>query len=405
MSSRAASPHDPPQQPSMASFDSPSNPLISLLHNSLILSYTVAYLPTLSIVSLASTSQSLYSLVYELHPRTVFRRLDLHSASPLPHADLECFSKHKFNVLRTKRLLSLVTTLILDSVVDLRFATLRDILLDDSYNVRILSIRRKPDLNFDASFMVILRYLIWHSRPDRTPKLKGLYYFTRPSQLERYQLPSSRETPTDAPRYTHLPEGVTTTPGSYLGRSTITAHASEDTPTWTSGYGSLFQRNGPSSLICASTMEACQGLIAFDAILCHHGPGSKDCPLVANISLGPEGCQICHSAPEKPLVFGQSPSHELPLLTPPPLFASTVKAAQTLSPGENPTFYARCDICMRERWCASCNAWWCENCYTPLSHRPASAPQTDIKVHMGLCVQKCLVGELYSGAGEGGMWG
>ncbi|KAL9015335.1 MAG: hypothetical protein Q9173_000045 [Seirophora scorigena] len=389
----------------MASFDSLSNPLISLLQNSLILSHTVAYLPTLSILSLASTSRSLYSLVYELHPRTVFRRLELHSASPLPHADLECFSEYKCNVLRTKRLLPFVTTLILDSVVDLRIATLREILLDDSYNVRILSIRRRPDMYFDENFLLILHCLINPSRPDRTPKLKGLYYFTRPSQLERYQLPSSRETPTDAPRNSHLPEGVTTTAGSYLGRSTVTAHASEDSTTWTSGYGRIFERNLSSSIICAGTMKACQRLIAFDAVLCHHGPGSKDRPLVANISLGPEGCQICHSAPEKPLVFGQSPTHELPLLTPPPLFASTVNAAQTVSPGENPTFYARCDMCMRDRWCASCNAWWCEDCYTPLKQRPASAPQTDIKVHMGLCVQKCLVGELYSGAGEGGMWG
>ncbi|KAI4111737.1 MAG: hypothetical protein LQ345_006683 [Seirophora villosa] len=405
MSSIVASPHEPPQQSSMTSIDSPSNPLTSLLHNSLILSYTVVYLPTPSILSLASTSRSLYSLIYELHPRTIFRRLELHSASPLPHPDLERFSEHKCNVLRTKRLLSFVTTLILDSVVDLRIATLREILLNDFYNVRILSVRGEYDIYFDENFLLILHCLICPSRPDRTPKLKGLYYFTRPSQLERYQLPSSRETPTDAPRYSHLPEGVTTTPGSYLGRSTITAHASEDTPTWTSGYGSLFKPDLLSSTSCVRTMEACQGLIAFDAVLCHHGPGSKDRPLVANISLGPEGCQICHSAPEKPLVFGQSPSHELPLLTPPPLFASTVKAAQTLSPGENPTFYARCDMCMRDRWCASCNAWWCENCYTPLSQRPASAPQTDIKVHMGLCVQKCLVGELYSGAGEGGMWG
>ncbi|KAL8955335.1 MAG: hypothetical protein Q9193_006774 [Seirophora villosa] len=404
-SSIAASPHEPPQQRSMASFDSPSNPLISLLHNSLLLSYTVAYLPTLSIVSLASTSRSLYSLIYELHPRIVFRRLELHGASPLPPADLECSPEYKFNVLRTKRLLSFVTTLILDSVVDLRIATLREILLDDFYNVRILSIRRKPDLYFDENILPILHRLMGSSRPDRTPKLKGLYYFTPPSQIGRYQLPSSRETPTDAPIYSHLPEGVTTAAGSYLGRSTTAAHASEDNATWTSGYGRIFERSLSSSILCASTMEACQGLIAFDAVLCHHGPGSKDRPLIANISLGPGGCQICHSAPEKPLIFGQSPTNELPLLTPPPLFASTVKAAQTLSPGENPTFYARCDMCMRDRWCASCNAWWCENCYTPLEQRSASAPQADIKVHMGLCVQKCLVGELYSGAGEGGMWG
>jgi hypothetical protein len=34
-----------------------------------------------------------------------------------------------------------------------------------------------------------------------------------------------------------------------------------------------------------------------------------------------------------------------------------------------------------------------------------SQQQQEIKVHMGLCVDTCLVGELMSGAGEGGMCG
>ena len=60
---------------------------------------------------------------------------------------------------------------------------------------------------------------------------------------------------------------------------------------------------------------------------------------------------------------------------------------------------------------------WCESCYnTPSTEvgasmsaaeelSTASAPKQTIKVHRGLCVKTCLVEELYTGGGEGGMWG
>jgi len=67
------------------------------------------------------------------------------------------------------------------------------------------------------------------------------------------------------------------------------------------------------------------------------------------------------------------------------------------------------------------NKWWCETCYEiPENGQPqrhaevrdmidigdTQVPKPEsIKVHMGLCVENCLVGEMMSGAGSFGMWG
>ena len=73
--------------------------------------------------------------------------------------------------------------------------------------------------------------------------------------------------------------------------------------------------------------------------------------------------------------------------------------------------YNHHQACLENRWCSGCNAWWCEACYTPpnpLTQAEFPKPARwdgSIKIHLGLCVEKCLISELYSGAGEGGMWG
>ncbi|KAL8652093.1 MAG: hypothetical protein Q9210_002885, partial [Variospora velana] len=285
-----------------------------------------------------------------------------------------------------------------------------EVLQKEPYNVRILSIRNascldEEELSDKKELLHVLQNLIHPSSPGASPKLKGLYCFGRPDKLCYDQTLSYGVEPIHVLKIANTAEGVTTTAGSHLGQSTSTACAPEQIARWTGGYGTMFEVNQRSNEAWARLIIACKKMLAFDTVVCHHGPDSHIAPRVADISLGPEGCQICHSAPEKPLIFGQSPIHELPLLAPTPLFASTVKAAQSISPNENAKFYARCRLCMRDRRCSSCNAWWCENCYTPPSQRPMGAGQADIKVHMGLCVQNCLVGELYIGAGEGGMWG
>ena len=84
----------------------------------------------------------------------------------------------------------------------------------------------------------------------------------------------------------------------------------------------------------------------------------------------------------------------------------------------------RCEDCLKGRWCERCHKWWDEDCYagsvvaqrtelqqTELAETLATdgttavIPKHTIKVHMGLCVDHCLVGEMMAGAGSNGMWG
>ncbi|KAL9003970.1 MAG: hypothetical protein Q9188_003195 [Gyalolechia gomerana] len=398
--------------------------LLTLLHNPLVLSYIVPNLPETSILALASTSHSFRSLMYSTYPGITFRYIDLSSLpSLLLRADINSPEgviggigywhttddmlsvddyyatplRRVFYVFKKNSVLGCVTTLILDGLV-VPAALLREILCDEPYNVRILSLRGVKNLA-DQQLMQVLRYLI---RPSRTgnPKLKGLFHFTPP---EAQSLPTSEVLSQRLPQ--HHSEGVTAAPGSQLGRGLSVTSALPISSTWTDGQGEIFHPDTATNEAWAQLLLACQGLIAFDTTVCYHGPGSSLSPRLATIALGPEGCQICHSAPENPLVFGQSPAHELPLLPPPPLYASSVKAAQSLEPKENKKFYARCMDCMKHRKCEMCNAWWCENCYTLPNVQSSSGPQAEIKVHMGFCVQRCLVEQLWSGAGEGGMWG
>ena len=181
------------------------------------------------------------------------------------------------------------------------------------------------------------------------------------------------------------------------------------------------------SLEWAQTIEACQGIIAFDAVLCRGprhdperaikgdavlGPESYLSPAIATVALGPAGCETCHSSVEGPAQFGHSPASEMPLLSPIPLHSSTIRAAQmphTIEGSRFPLLFARCEGCLKGRWCERCNKWWDEGCYTPsvVSQRTElqqtefiESVQTNgttqvyskavIKVHNGLCVEHCL---------------
>lgn len=399
--------------------------IIGLFQNNLILSLIVPNLPISLVLALASTSRSFRSLMYDSHRRVAFRYLDLSIlTSPLLHADIRPTEavmgsfhyrhttddmlsvddyyaaplRRVFYVFKKKSVLDCVTTLILDGLV-VPATLLREILCDEPYNIRILSIRRVKSIS-EAQIMQVLRYLIRPSRPS-DPKLKGLYYFT-PSE--------GRSLPVPEKAASQLPNsssgGVTSSPGSQLGRVASSDTSNPTTSMWTDSQGNIFHPIESSSEAWAQLLLACQGLIAFDAVVCCHAPGFILPPRLASIALGPQGCHDCHSAPEGPLVFGETPAHKLPLLPPPPLHASTVRAAQSLGLNDNKKFYARCVDCMTDRRCLVCNTWWCEDCYeTSNKWKTSKAPEPKIKVHMGFCIQKCLVEQLWTGAGEGGMWG
>jgi hypothetical protein len=184
-----------------------------------------------------------------------------------------------------------------------------------------------------------------------------------------------------------------------------------------------------------STILACEGIISFDVVLCNgprHPPLPRSessgpwyeksryhlTPRVATHSIG--GCCSCGRAPEGISRFGTSPLERFPLLAPPVLHSSTTRAAKSPFIASGNRLLLRCTDCLRNRFCESCHKWWCEDCYeipehghgvgSPHQWETAGTtlgghPEKNVKVHMGLCVEHCLVTEMMSGAGSNGMWG
>ena len=436
--------------------------LLDLLHNSLILGHIGPYLGMNGLLKLAATSKSFHDLIY--NSPHVFSYVDLTSVEScrkrldskfdtgeeeqedpsvaLLQSSEEFYARplrKVFCSLRSHNVLRYIRTLVLDGLV-VPAILVRELLCDETYNIRILSLRGVGDLG-SGKLLQVLRYVLRPSRPENTPKLKGLYFFTPEMAAAEFTAADFRQ------RYLSSLTGITNSIGARLGAGAGAGAASsgalhkefiqsswhQNNP-WYSGSG--------TEVFCISSkeesdqwsrlLEAASGMIAFDAVLCRQnshivaqmdGEGSQKVeemrfearPALANISLG--GCQMCGSCPEGPAYPGTSPEQHLPLLAPPPLHASTVKAAQRLHTNglPHPPFIARCRQCLKDRWCERCNAWWCESCYKiPSKRAPTNldlAPsgrqgsQQSVKVHNTLCVGNCLIDQLLNEGGEGGMWG
>ena len=427
--------------------------VLSLFQNTLVLCQVSAHLDVRSLLSLGGTSKTLQRIVYET-PQ-VFQRLDLSEvAGPLRHTQsLENFQslgdpstdeyfaqplRRAFGSLQRRNVLSNVRTMILDGLsVPLPIAS--GVLCDSQFSIRLLSLRGVKDLGHEK-LMRILRYVIRPGRPEGTPRLKGLYYFTPLHITADYSRVNLQQ------RHPQL-GGVTNSVGAQLGAGTsssgdIHRHLVQSTwhqsDPWYSHAGDVLDSGSvgrPERMDStieehwAQLMQAFQGLVAFDAVLCPHTSSEmherfaaddpnctwRSMPRMATISLG--GCQKCGSCPEQPAYPGKSPQYRLPLLAPPPLHSSSVKIAQRLHTNglPHPPFIARCRTCLKDRWCERCNAWWCESCYSPPTRRiiskiddssqPSENAGQSIKVQNNLCVEKCLMDELLNGVGEGGMWG
>lgn len=314
-----------------------------------------------------------------------------------------------------------------------------EIILQDHFNVRTLSIREVQNLNERK----LQQALVYAVRPSRAvnPKLQALYIFG----------PRDASFSLQAARNPGLPphvepsdvwssgEGVVFAPGAQLGAEwnkrsggNIAEELAAGTDKWYQAGGKVFDK--PISLEWANTMYACQGIISFDACLCHgprHSPGTTErnqvspwyrsdgthlSSRVATHSIGT--CSSCGKAPEGVSRFATSPTDRFPLLAPPPLHSSTAIAAKAPFLRSGDRLLLRCMDCLRNRFCESCLSWWCEDCYEPPEgHIPALArsgdipgaasrsDQTNLKVQYGLCVEHCLVAEMMSGAGSNGMWG
>lgn len=303
-----------------------------------------------------------------------------------------------------------------------------DILSDQTYSVRILSLRDCKHLN-ERKLRGALQYACRDSRPEGTPRLKGLYVFGKKDEPDSLLPAPSSATPSLNPS-----AACATVASAWNTRSQQALVASlppvdVDLEPWYGRRGQQLCR--PVNPDWAQTLVACDGSIAFDAVLCT-GPrhlnsrawgtvdgaaleaaGAPSVPpwAVAAYSLG--GCTGCGSAPEGWTVWGHEDDEEdderwqgtmggrrrdsdgsssnagyggligrFPLLRHAPLHSANVKVAmcpsdQPLNPNrrmslggasaattEKARFIPRCAACLRDRYCTACHRWWCESCYT-----------------------------------------
>ena len=451
--------------------------LLDLLSIDLILRQTAPHLPISALLSLSATNKTFRTLINT--NTEAWRYLDLSEVesakidtSPIDPGGISWRAERMdealteddfysgplrgiFSKLYTKGVLRFVHTLVLDGLAVPGDLVL-EIIAEDRFNVRVLSLRDCKHLNH-TKLQQVLRYAIRPGRPDGSPKLHALYVFGRKDSpaLPRSKVESQTTTTQQPPR------GILASEGAQIGsewnsRSSATLKESlpsDDQQRWYDRTGRVLDR---TTSAWADTLQACQDIISFDAILCR-GPRhnitltpGKDflSPALAGVALGPQGCVTCGTCPEGPAVFGQINETTLPLLAPPPLHSSTIRAAQRPGTTDStfPPLLARCEDCLRGRWCERCNRWWCENCYAepasrtaastaaaeldvppipPPTPTPSLPPQVHvqsieyagpaptgpatsqgaapIKVYSKLCVEHCLVGEMMMSAD--GFWG
>lgn len=154
---------------------------------------------------------------------------------------------------------------------------------------------------------------------------------------------------------------------------------------WWNTRGRIYPRGMPNAW--AQCLIACQGVIAFDAVLCQ-GPRHSNSPefgkhrlhgdsqpAIATYSV--PGCAGCGKAPESVLHPDTCAPTALPLLAPLPIMSSSLRAATVPSnPGDG--LIARCTDCLRERYCSGCHKWWCEACYLLPEQTADAQPQIQI---------------------------
>lgn len=250
----------------------------------------------------------------------------------------------------------------------------------ESSNVRILSIREcwpgvvgiPEPLSIGA---------LHKATADKTLKLQGLYMFgskdvVLPSRFRKHLNGESQ----DNALIGNSARGNLHSHGAQLGADrdqwseASLAYELELGDQWYDGIGKLIHRQPTRNM--TDILRLYGGQIDFDAVLCrgprHQTPDTDGetsgptpwykhdsayiHPKVATCTVG--GCQSCGAAPEGFSMFGQSPDAHLPLLAPPPLHSSTIRAAKTPSNvGSERKFIARCADCLRNRYCEDCHKW------------------------------------------------
>ena len=231
-----------------------------------------------------------------------------------------------------------------------------DIINDPTYSVRILSIRDVKNLNH-GKLRQSLQYACRTSRPEGTPRLKALYVFGSKDTLSA--TPSGIDKPSISAEWNQKSQRALSTS---LGR---------EGDLWWSKKGRMISKHVPEEW--ANCLLACDGIIAFDAVLCQ-GPRHRNSlafgklPLVADSApavaiFAVPACEGCGKCPEDMMQHDAGHNRsKLPLLAPPPILSSSLVAATTPRPPAS-DFIPRCQECLRNRYCASCHKWWCESCY------------------------------------------
>ncbi|KAK0615719.1 hypothetical protein B0T17DRAFT_352771 [Bombardia bombarda] len=425
------------------------NALLQLLTNSLILSHTTPYLSCYDVLNLAATSRAFRYLVY--HTPQVFRHVQLSNVKAAQFSidgidrggetwrnvqvdenltEDDFYSgplRGIFSSLRRQNILQDVQILSLDGL-SVTAELVHDILVDPSFSVRILSIRDVKNMN-ERKLRAALQYACRESRPEGTPRLRGLYVFGPKEPAPELLLKPPPPVPV---RKAAIPAPPVAKAWNTRSKKALKVALVEAPEPWYARRGDQFPPRISSEW--AFTLMACHGIIAFDTVLCT-GPRHLNSPAwgtvnidalnaadvphygVATHSLG--GCASCGCAPEGWTVWGEdnlatsrepnerrtsgsaiSEVGRFPLLAPPPVHSSNIKAAMcptgqpvnprscfpssTTGKREKACFIPRCFNCLRDRYCNGCHRWWCETCYTgpwatsPGGHGGASNTGADL---------------------------
>ncbi|KAK0616806.1 hypothetical protein B0T14DRAFT_434277 [Immersiella caudata] len=407
--------------------------LLHLLANSLVLSHTTPYLSCYDILNLAATSRAFRFLVYQT-PQ-VFRRLELSNVRTAQF-DIDGIDRGGeswrnnqvdenlteddfysgplrgiFSSLRRADILRDVQILSLDGL-SVTAELIHDILIDPAFSVRILSIRGAKNLN-ERKLRGALQYACRESRAPDTPRLKGLYVFGPRDSVSVLSPGSSGSSTTSGGA---SPASDVASSWNTRSQKALSESLVEEPEAWYARSGEQFPRRISSEW--APTLAACDGIIAFDSVLCA-GPRHLNSPAWGSVSLDAlnaagspasanvplyavathsllEGCAGCGSAPEGWTVWGEyavtyqqdpferrtttSNSADIgrfPLLAPPPMHSANLRAAmcptgQQLKPRpysasslkhSKARFIPRCSDCLLDRYCKGCRRWWCEACY------------------------------------------